>query len=210
MRYRLLTLITLTILPAVALAQGAPRTSSVEKFDVAGLPKSAESDIERQIFTLIRYHKRGDLRDAARIHLMLADYYKARGESSRADDCTRLASEAWEAAERGVRTSAGTSGSPPFELTRTFRQNFAYSDESLDVTHRWEFYDDGTYAHSLTTPVGQSAPPPTELGFYLLLDGQVRLWQPRPALDRTVSFELLGENGKGGAVMDGVKMRAVR
>ena len=210
MRLRHLLLVPLLAVPSVAMPQAATPPASVERFDVAGLPKAASNDLEREIFTLLRYHRRGDLRDATRIHLKLAEYYKERGEATRADDCVKMANQAWEAAENGVRTSAGTSGNPPFELSQTFRKNFAYSDESLGVSHRWEFYDDGTYAHSLTTPVGQTAPPPTELGFYQILDGQIRLWQPRPALDRTVSFELLGEGGKNGAVLDGVKMRAVR
>lgn len=209
MRYRHLLLVALLAIPGAVTAQ-ATRATGIEKFDVAGLPKAADSDLEKQIFTLIRYHKRGDLRDAARIHLLLAEFYKGKGEIARADDCTKMAGEAWEAAERGVRTSAGTTGEPPFELTGTFRQNFAYSDESLGVTHRWEFFEDGTYAHSLTTPAGQTAPPPRELGFYAVLEGQIRIWQPRPALDRTLPFELLGEGGKNGAVLEGIRMRAVR
>lgn len=209
MRIRHLLLTALVVMPCMTSAQAAPRGTGVEKFDVAGLPKAADTDLEKQIFTLVRYHKRGDLRDASRIHLLLAEYYKAKGETARADDCTKLATEAWDAAEKGVRSSAGTPGSPPFELLGTFRQNFAYSDESLGVSHRWEFFDDGTFAHSLTIPPGQTVPPPTELGFYSVSNGQIRLFQLRPAVDRTVGFELL-DGGKGGAVMDGVKMRAVR
>ena len=121
-----------------------------------------------------------------------------------------MATEAWEAAENGVRVSAGTPGTPPFDPVGTFRQNFAYPDPDLGATHRWEFFEDGTYLHSLTTPAGQSTPPPKELGFYTLLNGQIRLWQATPALDRTASFELSGEAGKNGAVLDGIKMRAVR
>ncbi len=210
MRTRDLLLAGLLTIPTAALSQGTPRAVGVERFDVAGLPKAASSDIEKEIFTLLRYHRRGDLRDATRIHLKLAEYYKDRGETTRAEDCTKLANEAWEAAEKGIRTSAGTTGTPPFELQGTFRRTFAWSDEDLGVTHRWEFFDDGTYAHSLTTPPGQTAPPPMEAGFYTVLDGQARLWQPRPALDRTVPFQLLGEGGKDGLVMDGVKLRAVR
>ena len=71
-------------------------------------------------------------------------------------------------------------------------------------------FDDGTYAHSLTTPAGQTAPPPKELGFYSVQDGRIRLWQARPELDRTVPFEFLGDLGRNGAVMDGIRMRAVR
>jgi hypothetical protein len=197
-------------LPLSVQPQSAPRAAGVERFDVAGLPATASSTLEKEIFTLIRYHRRGDLKDAARIHLMLAEYYKLNGEAKRADDCNKMAAEAWEAAENGVRVSAGTRGTPPFESVGTFRQNFAYTDPELEASHRWEFFEDGTYSHSLPTPAGQSAPPPKELGFYTVLDGQIRLWQPAPALDRTVSFELLGEGGRGGAVLEGVRMRAVR
>jgi len=208
MRIRHFLLAMALLVPVTADSQANSRQKSPERFDIAGLPQVASSSLEKEIFTLLRYHRRGDLRDATRIHLKLAEYYKELGETTRADDCTKLASEAWEAAENGTRVSAGTRGNPPFEPAGTFRQNFAYADDELGATHRWEFFDDGTYAHTLTTPVGQAAPPPTELGFYSVLAGQIRLWQPN--LDRTVTFELLGEGGRGGAVMEGIKMRAVR
>lgn len=210
MRCRHVLLVMALAVPVIAHPQVTPRVSGVERFDTAGLPASAASTLEKEIFTLIRYHRRGDLRDATRIHLKLAEYYKERGEITRADDCTKMANEAWEAAEKGLKVSAGTTGTPPFEPARTFRQNFAYADEELGASHRWEFYDDGTYAHSLTAPAGQDTPPPKELGWYTVLDGQIRLWQTRPQLDKTVSFELLGDMGKNGLVLDGIRMRAVR
>ncbi|HZI30415.1 MAG TPA: hypothetical protein VFD64_19775 [Gemmatimonadaceae bacterium] len=210
MRCRHLLFALALSLPVSVQSQSAPRASGVERFDVTGLPATASSTLEKEIFTLIRYHRRGDLKDAARIHLMLAEYYKLNGEAKRADDCNKMAAEAWEAAENGVRVSAGTRGTPPFESIGTFRQNFAYTDPELDASHRWEFFEDGTYAHSLPAPAGQAAPPPKELGFYSVLTGQIRLWQPVPAIDRTVSFELLGEGGRGGAVLEGIRMRAVR
>ena len=197
-------------IPVTATAQTSARRAHPEKFDVSGLPPKASSTLEQEIFTLIRYHRRGDLRDAARVHLKLAEYYKEIGDKTRAADCTNMATEAWEAAEKGIRVSAGTTGTPPFELTRTFRQNFAYQDADLGTSHKWEFFDDGTYLHSLGIPEGQTVAPPKELGWYTVLDGQIRLWQSAPALDRTVAFELSGESGKNGAVMDGIKMRAVR
>ena len=210
MRFRHIMLAAALVMPAGVQSQAKPAVSRVERFDVTGLPTTAGTDLEREIFTLIRYHRRGDLRDATRIHLKLAEYYKERGDKMRADDCTKMASEAWEAAENGVRVSAGTPGTPPFEPMKTFRQNFAYADEELRATHRWEFFDDGTYAHRLTIPEGQLTAPPTELGWYSVLDGQIRLWQLKPDLDRTVAFQLLGEGGRDGAVLDGQRMRAVR
>jgi hypothetical protein len=210
MRCRHILLAVALAIPCTVTAQSSVRASSPERFDVSGLPVKPSSTVEQEIFTLLRYHRRGDLRDAARIHLMLAEYYKTNGDKARADDCSKMAAEAWEAAENGVRVSAGTPGTPPFEPANTFRQNFAYSDAELGASHRWEFYEDGTYLHSLTTPAGQSTPPPKEMGFYTRQDGQVRLWQSAPALDRTVSFELLGSAGKDGAVLDGIRMRAER
>jgi len=210
MRYRHLLLGVALLVPVIAAPQAAPRQSNPERFDVAGLPKTASSALEKEIFTLLRYHRRGDLKDATRIHLKLAEYYRDQGDKIRAEDCTKLANEAWEAAEKGVRTSAGTGGTPPFEPAGTFRRNFAYSDEAVGVSHRWEFFDDGTFAHSLTTPPGQTAPPPKEVGFYTVLNGQIRLWQANPPVDRTVTFELLGAEGVNGVVLDGVRMRVVR
>jgi hypothetical protein len=210
MQLRHILLAVAIALPTTATAQTGTRPANPERFDVSGLPESPSSAREKEILTLLRYHRRGDLKDAARIHLLLAEYYKEIGAKAKADDCTKMATEAWEAAENGVRVSAGTPGNPPFETVGTFRQNFAYADTELGASHRWEFFEDGTYQHSLTTPAGQTAPPPKELGFYAVIDGQIRLWQSAPALDRTVAFQLLGGGGKEGAVLDGVKMRAVR
>jgi hypothetical protein len=210
MQFRHILLAVALAIPLGASAQSGARPANPERFDVSGLPQSPSSAREKEIFTLLRYHRRGDLKDAARIHLMLAEYYKEIGDRTKASDCSKMATEAWEAAENGVRVSAGTAGAPPFELAGSFRQNFAYSDTELGASHRWEFFEDGTYQHSVTTPAGQTAPPPKEIGFYTVLNGQIRLWQSAPALDRTVAFELLGSSGKDGAVLEGIKMRAVR
>ena len=210
MQLRHILLAVALAIPVTATAQNGARPANPERFDTSGLPQSPSNAREKEIFTLLRYHRRGDLKDAARIHLMLSEYYKEIGDKSKASDCAKMASEAWEASENGVRFSAGTPGNPPFELVGTFRQNFAYADAELGASHRWEFFEDGTYLHSLTTPAGQAAPPPKELGFYTISNGQIRFWQAAPVLDRTVTFELLGDAGKDGAVMDGVKMRAVR
>lgn len=210
MRFSHILLAATLAIPVSATSQSTAKAASPERFDVSGLPAKATSSLEQEIFTLLKYHRRGDLRDAARIHLKLAEYYTEIGDKTRSSDCSKMAAEAWEAAENGVRVTAGTPGTPPFEPANTFRQNFAYADTELGASHRWEFFDDGTYLHSLTTPAGAESPPPKELGFYTVLNGQIRLWQSAPALDRTLTFELLGDAGKGGAVMDGMKMRAVR
>lgn len=209
MQFRHILLAVALAIPVTTMAQDGARPANPERFDVSGLPQKASSALEHEIFTLVKYHRRGDLKDAARIHLKLAEYYKEIGDKTRSNDCSKMAAEAWEAAESGVRVSAGTTGTPPFEPAGAFRQNFAYSDAELGASHRWEFFEDGTYQHSLTTPVGQAAPPPKELGFYTVTNGQIRLWQAAPPLDRTAPFQLLG-GGNDGAVLDGVKMRAVR
>jgi hypothetical protein len=210
MRTRSLLLALALVIPAAAAAaQTPPRTATIEKFDVAGLPKTATNEQEKQIFLMLQYHKRGDLKDATRIHMMLSEYYKERGDKVRAADCARQAAEAWEAAEAGLRVSAGSPGTPPFETTGLFRQAFAYSDD-VGLNHRWEFFDDGTWAHSIVDPKVAAAEPITELGWYSRADGTIRLWQQDPATDRSVPFTLVGKDGKDGAVMDGVKMRMAK
>jgi hypothetical protein len=209
MRFRTFALALALVLPVSAAPQGAPKAANLEKFDVAGLPKTGTNDAERQILQLLRYHKKGDLKDAARIHMMLAEYYKERGEKARADDCKKMAGEAWDAAESGVRTSAGSPGSPPFDPAGAFTKAFGYTDD-VGITHRWEFWDDGTFAHSVTDTKAADATPITELGWYSILDGQVRLWQQDPASDRTVPFSLQGKDGKDGAILDGSKMKPVK
>lgn len=209
MQLRHILLAVAIALPTTTTAQTGNRPANPERFDVSGLPQTPSSEREKAIFTLLRYHRRGDLKDAARIHLMLAEYYKEMGARAKADDCTKMATEAWEAAENGVRVSAGTPGNPPFETVGTFRQNFAYADTELGASHRWEFFEDGTYQHSLTTPAGQLAPPPKEIGFYAVTNGQIRLWQAAPVLDRTATFQLLGDGGKDGAMLDGIDRKSV-
>ena len=60
-------------IPMAAPAQPSARPANPERFDVSGLPPKASSALEQEIFTLLRYHRRGDLRDATRIHLKLAE-----------------------------------------------------------------------------------------------------------------------------------------
>lgn len=209
MKIRHLVLTVALAIPVAAYGQATDRPANPERFDTAGLPRAASSALEQEIFTLLRYHKRGDLRDATRIHLKLAEYYKEMGDKIRADDCTKMASEAWEAAEKGLRTTAGTPGTPPFEPAGAFLKTFAGTDE-LGVVHRWEFFDDGTFAHSVTGAAAVQGESPTELGWYSVSPGQVRLWREKPGMDRTVPFELLGQDGKNGAVLDGLKMKPTR
>jgi len=206
MRTFLLSLLVALVVPLTAGSQAAPKTPGLEKFDVAGLPKVASSDQEKQIFLMLQYHKRGDLKDATRIHMMLSEYYKARGEKERAADCAKQAADAWAASEKGIAASADAPGTPPFEVVGTFEQTLGYADD-VGVSHRWQFFYDGTWQHTIIDPKLKDARALTEVGWYRLADGTMRLWQQDPATDRTVSFAL---QGKDGAVMDGVKMKPVK
>jgi hypothetical protein len=194
--------------PAPSAAQKA-KVPSVEQFDVSGLPGTATTDQEREILLLVQYHKRGDLKDATRIHMMLAQYYKKRGDRTRAANCESQATEAWEASEKGLRVSAGSPGSPPFEPVGTFTQAFGYTDD-IGLTHRWEFFGDGTWSHAFADPKATDAKPLQELGWYAVTAGSVRLWRQEPSSDRVASFALQGKNGKDGLVLDGVPMRPVK
>lgn len=206
MRPRLALLALALALPLSLPAQGSQRAKNVEKFDVSGLPKSPKSALEREIFDLLRVHKRGDLQDATRIHLKLAEYYKAKGDEARADDCTKMAAEAWDVVSGAPPASASSPGTPPFQPAGTFEAAFVYADD-LNVAHTWEFFEDGTFAHSVSNAEQAGLASPKELGWYSISDGQIRLWQAEPATDRTVTFQLLGENGKDGAVLDSVRMK---
>jgi hypothetical protein len=199
-------LFTLALLLPAPLASQATRPAGIERFDVSGLPKTAVSALEKEILLLLQVHRKGDLKDATRIHMKLAEYYKEIGDRARADDCTRLAGEACEAAEKGVRTSAGSAGTPPFEILSTFGGRFTHTDD-LQVTHRWEFFDDGTFGHVVFDAKLPDGNGPTELGWYSIKDGKMRLWMAEPPMDRAVTFELLGKNG---AVLDGVRMKPAK
>jgi len=209
MRTSFLILALALAVPTAGLAQAAPKTAGVEKFDVAGLPKTPTTEQEKQIFLMLQYHRRGDLKDATRIHMMLAEYYKARGDKARAADCTKQAEEAWEASLSGLRISAESPGAPPFDPEGAFKRAFAYTDD-VGVEHRWNFFDDGTWSHAITDPKIADATRITELGWYALKDGSMRLWQQDPATDRTIPFALQGKDGRDGAVMDGVKMKPAK
>lgn len=203
MRFRILPLLVAMALPLAVPAQAKHRGRDVEKFETSKLPASPTSAIEKELFEALRLHKKGDLSDATRIHAKLGQYYKERGEKELSDKCNTMAMQAWSAATGERPASAGTPFSPPFEPVGTFARSFTYTDE-LKVEHTWEFYEDGTFAH-MVIPAGEENGP-RELGFYTLDGGTMRLWQGKPKVDRRVSFQLLGEGGKDGAVLDGVKM----
>jgi hypothetical protein len=176
----------------------------LERFDVSGLPAAPTSDLEREILLFVKVHRKGDLTDATRIHVMLAQYYKQHGDAARAEDCNRLAADAYNATSAGVPDGAGAPGKPPFEPQATFRRTFGYTDD-VNLEHTWEFYLDGTFSHMVSG--SPQAAGPTETGWYTRTPREMRLWQLVPKNDRTVEFELIGPDGSEGAVMAGVKMK---
>jgi hypothetical protein len=189
-----LLLLALTVLPPrTVIAQAAPKPAEVEVFNVAGLPQTPSTDKERELFALLRDYRKGDYATATRIHLMLADYYREQGAKARFDECLLQAAEAWAVSSAEERASANS-----------FRRTFSYADD-LGITHVWDFFRDGTYAHKLLDAAKRENGP-TEAGWYSLSDGKMRLWQLQPLVDREVTFEFLGEDGRDGAVLDGVKM----
>lgn len=212
MRSRIVALtLTLTlplILPAAGGAQNARPARDVERFEIAGLPKAPSSELEKEIFLLLRIHKKGDYTDASRIHLKLAQFYKEHGEELMEDLCNQKAMEAWAAASGERPASAGSPGSPPFEPQQAFAGRFSYTDE-MQLEHTWEFFADGTYSHILTTADRPDGVGPRERGWYTLSGNRMRLWQFKPRGDRTIRFELLGSDGKDGAILDGARMSPV-
>ena len=199
----LLTVLLLCGAPSVG-AQTSKAQRDLERFDVSGIPTSSQSDLERQILLFVKVHRKGDMTDATRIHMMLAQYYKQRGDAARADDCNRLAAEAYSATSAGAPETAGAQGKPPFEPQATFRRTFAYTDD-VNVEHTWDFYLDGTFSHTVSSESQASGP--TETGWYTRNGREMRLWQIRPKADRTVEFELIGPDGSEGAVMAGLRMK---
>lgn len=193
----LLTVLLLCLAPSVAAQTKKPR--DVERFDVSGLPATPTSDLERQILLFVKVHRRGDLTDATRIHMMLAQYYKDHGDATRASDCNSLAAEAYGATSNSAPETAAVPGKPPFDPQATFRRTFIYTDEQT-VEHTWDFYTDGTFSHAAG---GASI----EKGWYTRQGREMRLWQLRPKTDRTVEFELVGPDGSDGAVMAGARMK---
>lgn len=185
-----------------AQARKAPR--ELERFDVSGLPATPNNEIERQILLFVKVHRKGDLNDATRIHMMLAQYYKQAGDAARADNCNRLAADAYEATSSGAPETAGAPGHPPFQPQATFRRTFTYTDDQR-VAHTWEFYLDGTFSHAMSGESGDGSAP--EIGWYTRHEREMRLWQANPKADRTVPFELVGPDGSDGAVMAGVAMK---
>ena len=185
-------------------AQTTKPQRNLERFDVSGLPATPSTEVERQILLFVKVHRKGDLTDATRIHMMLAQYYKERGEVARADDCNRLAADAYSGTSSGAPETAGAPGQPPFEPQATFRRAFVYTDEQR-AEHTWEFYLDGSFSHAVKS--GSDEARPAELGWYTRHGREMRLWQSRPTTDRTVEFELVGPEGSEGAVMAGMRMK---
>lgn len=190
-------------LPASLGAQAKKAVRDLERFDVSGLPATPTSDVERQILLLLRVHRKGDLTDATRIHMLLAQYYKDIGDKARADDCSRMATAAYEAGSNMAPETARSAGKPPFTPEFTFRRTYVHTDD-LNITHTWDFYLDGTFSHALSG--GSSDVGPNETGWYTRTRVQLRLWQWKPSVDQTMDFQLLGPDGADGAVMGGVRM----
>lgn len=193
----LLSALLLCLAPSLA-AQAKKPARDVERFDLSGLPSTPTTDVERQILLFVKVHRKGDLTDATRIQMMLAQYYKQRGDVARADDCNRLAADAYSAAATAAPETAGASGRPPFEPQATFRRTFVYTDAQT-IEHLWDFFADGTYSHSANGSI--------ETGWYTRQGREMRLWQPSPRGDRTVEFELVGADGSEGAVMAGIQLK---
>lgn len=210
MRFRILFTTLALAIPVAAAPQATRRVPNVERFEVSRLPTTPTSDLEREIFMLLRIHKKGDLMDASRIHARLGQYYKERGEGDLSDACNRMAVEAWSAASGERPASAGAPGSPPFDPANTISSSFMVTDTDLGVEHLWDFFDDGTWAHVVTMLKEPDTPGPREVGWYSINGGRIRLWQMKPRTDRTLPFELLGDGGKDGLVLDGAKMAAVK
>lgn len=195
----------LLCLPATLDAQSKTKSvGDLERFEVSGLPATPNSDLERQIFLFLRAHRKGDLTDATRIHMLLAPYYKEIGDQARANICSRRAADAWEVGSKAPPETAASPGTPPFSPERTFRRSFTYTDD-LNVAHTWEFYLDGTVSHGVMG--GANEVGPTEFGWYSRTKTQMRLWQLKNG-DRTVDFELFGPDGADGAKMAGVLMKS--
>ena len=199
----LLSVLVLCVVPSLD-AQTKKPQREVERFDVSGVPATPTNEREREILLLVKAHRKGDLTDATRIQMLLAQYYKQKGDAARADDCNQLAADAYNAASNSAPETAGAPGKPPFDPQATFRRTFMYTDEQR-VEHTWDFYSDGTFSHTVNDPVGASAP--AETGWYTRHEREMRLWQLRPKTDRTVEFELRGPDGSDGAMMAGVLMK---
>jgi len=199
----LLSVLVLCVVPSLD-AQTTKSQRDVERFDVSGVPATPTNEREREILLLVKAHRKGDLTDATRIHMLLGQYYKQKGDVARAGDCNQLATDAYNAASNSAPETAGAPGKPPFDPEATFRRTFVYTDEQR-VEHTWDFYLDGTFNHAVNNTAGASSPP--ETGWYTRHKREMRLWQLSPKTDRTVDFELRGPDGSEGAMMSGVLMK---
>jgi hypothetical protein len=199
----LLSVLVLCVAPSLD-AQTKTRQRDVERFDVSGVPATPTNEREREILLLVQAHRKGDLTDATRIQMLLAQYYKQKGDAPRADDCNQLAADAYNATTNSAPETAGAPGKPPFDPQSTFRRTFVYTDEQR-VEHTWDFFLDGSFSHTVNNPVGAASPP--ETGWYTRHNHEMRLWQLRPNTDRTVDFRLRGPDGSEGATMDGVSLK---
>lgn len=203
MRAIVFSALVLCVAPSLA-AQSKKPQRDAERFDVSGVPATPTNDREREILLLVKVHRKGDLTDATRIQMLLAQYYKQKGDATRADDCNQLAADAYNATSNSAPETAGAPGKPPFDPQATFRRTFMYTDEQR-VEHTWDFYLDGTFTHAMNNTTGESGP--AETGWYTRHEREMRLWQLRPKTDRTVEFELRGPDGSEGATMAGVPMK---
>lgn len=102
-------------IPAVLLfaALAFGQAGQVENFDLTGLPPKATNFGEQHLMDMIERHKSGDIQNALEIQQRLAQYYRQKGDLSRA----RVAEQRAKSAEKG--TSSESEGAVPAASSRT-------------------------------------------------------------------------------------------
>jgi hypothetical protein len=139
----------------------------VEKFDVSGLPAKPSRFLEQRLAELIKEHKAGDIPHAIAIQQKLAEAYRARRDTMRADAAEQLVAAARHASAMNEPAPAPASDAPAAPATTADNVSTAkepapalkppakkapfagiyWRQHPNGAVEKWDFNADGTFLH---------------------------------------------------------------
>ncbi len=137
------------ILALAAVAGGilAAQVYDPERFDTAGMPRRPSAFVEQQILDMIKWHRPGDLADAARIQQKLGRYYADKGDEIRANQALQRAVQPGPPSAGPEKPAASSSPPPQSRVSASKLAGNYYGYEGRTL-HTWDFQASGTFLHT--------------------------------------------------------------
>lgn len=123
------------------------QSSTVENFDLTGLPPKLANFAEQRLMDMIERHQPGDVRSAVVIQQKLAEYYRQKGDAARA----RVADERARSAQQAAASPQGAAQALPSHAATGGSVSGEYVCRSMgsrpcDTQTTISLHDDGTWA----------------------------------------------------------------